>query len=86
MNGNEELKESAAQKILELEYDNVGCCTLLSNVKAGVGRRDEVEEARNVMREGFQEETRSSCIVVRKVENRKFRIAGLCNSQGTQPI
>uniref|UniRef100_A0A2N9HGM1 Pentatricopeptide repeat-containing protein n=1 Tax=Fagus sylvatica TaxID=28930 RepID=A0A2N9HGM1_FAGSY len=44
VHGDIKLGEYTAQRLLELEPDNVGYHTLLSNVQAGVGRWDEVEE------------------------------------------
>lgn len=49
--GNRELGEYAAQRLLELEPDNVGYYTLLSNTQASFGQWDEVEEIRRVMKE-----------------------------------
>uniref|UniRef100_A0A2N9I5T3 DYW domain-containing protein n=1 Tax=Fagus sylvatica TaxID=28930 RepID=A0A2N9I5T3_FAGSY len=51
VHGDIKLGEYTAQRLLELEPDNVGYHTLLSNVQAGVGRWDEVEEVRRVMNE-----------------------------------
>lgn len=45
-----ELGEYAAQKLLELELDNIGYCTLLSNAQASIGQWNEVEEIRRVMK------------------------------------
>ena len=66
VNGNKEVGEYAAQRVLELESDNVGYYTLLSNVKASVGRWDEVEEVRKVMSEKeFKKKPGWSCIEVK---------------------
>ncbi|KAH7511786.1 hypothetical protein FEM48_Zijuj12G0019600 [Ziziphus jujuba var. spinosa] len=46
-----ELGEYAAQKLLELELDNIGYYTLLSNAQASIGQWNEVEEIRRVMKE-----------------------------------
>ncbi|KAM1321449.1 hypothetical protein ACFX13_014712 [Malus domestica] len=43
--------EYAAQRLLELEPDNAGYYTLLSNTQASVGQWDGVEETRRVMSE-----------------------------------
>ncbi|KAG5003432.1 hypothetical protein JHK84_027697 [Glycine max] len=63
--GSKKFGEYAAQRLLELEPDNAGCYTLLSNVKASVGRWNEVEELRKVISErGLKKEPRRSCIEV----------------------
>jgi len=49
--GNKKFGEYAAQRLSELEPDNAGYYTLLSNIKASVGRWDEVEKLRRVMTE-----------------------------------
>ncbi|GKV41601.1 hypothetical protein SLEP1_g49108 [Rubroshorea leprosula] len=49
IHGDRELGEYAAQRILELEPDNVGYYTLLSNVQACTGKWNEVEEVRKAM-------------------------------------
>lgn len=49
VHGNREFGEYAAQRILELEPDNIGYHTLLSNVQACSGRWNEVEEVRKAM-------------------------------------
>lgn len=49
VHGHRKLGEYAAQKLLELEPDNVGYHTLLSNVQASAGRWAEVEEVRRAM-------------------------------------
>ena len=51
VHGDIKFGEYTAQRLLELEPDNVGYHTLLINVQAGVGRWDEVEEVRRVMNE-----------------------------------
>ncbi|CAL5431073.1 unnamed protein product [Camellia sinensis] len=48
--GNHKLGEYAAQRLLELERDNAGYYTLLSNVQAIVERWAEVEEIRSCMK------------------------------------
>ena len=65
MYGSKKFGEYAAQRLLELEPDNAGCYTLLSNVKASVGRWNEVEELRKVISErGLKKKPRRSCIEV----------------------
>ncbi|XVF56247.1 hypothetical protein PTKIN_Ptkin06aG0103500 [Pterospermum kingtungense] len=49
VHGHRKLGEYAAQQLLELEPDNVGYHTLLSNVQASTGRWAEVEEVRRAM-------------------------------------
>ncbi|MED6126065.1 hypothetical protein PIB30_074796 [Stylosanthes scabra] len=49
--GNRRFGEYAAERLLELEPHNAGYYTLLSNIKASVGRWNEVEELRRVMNE-----------------------------------
>ncbi|KAL6141351.1 hypothetical protein ACLB2K_059640 [Fragaria x ananassa] len=49
--GNIELGQYAAQRLLELEPDNVGYFTLWSNTQASVGQWDEAEEIRRTMKE-----------------------------------
>ncbi|KAM7500083.1 hypothetical protein LguiA_024497 [Lonicera macranthoides] len=51
IHNNQKLGEFAAKRILELEPDNAGYYTLLSNVQASGKKWDEVEEVRNVMEE-----------------------------------
>ncbi|XP_054801558.1 pentatricopeptide repeat-containing protein At4g19191, mitochondrial-like [Prosopis cineraria] len=66
--GNEKVGEYAAQKLLELEPDNAGYYTLLSNVKASAGRWDEVEGLRRVMSEkNLKRKPGWSCIEVKGV-------------------
>ncbi|XP_058728246.1 pentatricopeptide repeat-containing protein At4g35130, chloroplastic-like [Vicia villosa] len=66
--GNKMIGEYAAQRILELESDNAGYYTLLSNVKASVGRWNEVEELRRVMSEKkLKKKPGWSCIEVKGV-------------------
>ncbi|KAA8518050.1 hypothetical protein F0562_015530 [Nyssa sinensis] len=49
--GDQKLGEYAAQKLLELEPDNAGYYTLLSNIQASVGRWAGVEEIRSAMKD-----------------------------------
>ncbi|XP_059647433.1 pentatricopeptide repeat-containing protein At4g35130, chloroplastic [Cornus florida] len=54
-NRNLELAEFAAKQILSLEHDNSGCYVLLSNMYAEVGRWDDVERIKGLMKkEGVQ--------------------------------
>ncbi|KAK7355142.1 hypothetical protein VNO80_14388 [Phaseolus coccineus] len=63
--GNKKFGEYAAQRLLELEPDNAGYYTLLSNIKASVGRWDEVEKLRRVMSErDLKKKPGWSCIEV----------------------
>lgn len=64
--GNRKFGEYAAQRLLEIEPDNVGYYTLLSNVKASEGRWNEVEELRRVMSEkNLKKKPGWSCIEVK---------------------
>ncbi|XP_061362792.1 pentatricopeptide repeat-containing protein At1g11290, chloroplastic-like [Gastrolobium bilobum] len=66
--GNKKFGEYAAQRLLELEPDNAGYYTLLSNVKASVGRWNEVEELRRVMSKmDLKKKPGWSCIEVKGV-------------------
>lgn len=66
--GNKKIGEYTAQKLLELEPDNAGYYTLLSNVKASVGRWNEVEELRRAMNEkDLKKKPGWSCIEVNGV-------------------
>lgn len=66
--GNKKIGEYTAQRLLELEPDNAGYFTLLSNVKASNGRWDEVEELRKVMIErNLKKKPGWSCIEVKGV-------------------
>ncbi|KAK7278859.1 hypothetical protein RJT34_23898 [Clitoria ternatea] len=66
--GNKKLGEYAAQRLLELEPDNAGYYTLLSNVKASVGRWNEVEELRRVMSEmDIKKKPGWSCVEVKGI-------------------
>ncbi|XP_073156944.1 pentatricopeptide repeat-containing protein At4g19191, mitochondrial-like, partial [Henckelia pumila] len=47
----QKVSEYASDKIFELENQNAGYYTLLCNVRARVGRWDEVEEVRNAMKD-----------------------------------
>jgi pentatricopeptide repeat protein len=49
IHGNTKLGKYTAARLLDLEPNNVGYHTLLSNVQASVGQWDEVEEVRRVM-------------------------------------
>lgn len=49
VHGHKKVGEYAAQRLLELESDNVGYHTLLSNVQASTGQWAEVEEVRRAM-------------------------------------
>ncbi|RDX63922.1 Pentatricopeptide repeat-containing protein, partial [Mucuna pruriens] len=63
--GNKKIGEYAAQRLLELEPNNAGYYTLLSNVKASAGRWNEVEELRRVMSErDLKKKPGWSCIEV----------------------
>lgn len=60
------LGEYAAEKLLELEPDNVGYYTLWSNIEASVERWGEVEEVRRVMHErDLKKKPGWSCIEVK---------------------
>ncbi|XP_028808711.1 pentatricopeptide repeat-containing protein At4g19191, mitochondrial-like [Neltuma alba] len=66
--GNQKVGEYAAERLLELEPDNAGYYTLLSNVKASAGRWDEVEELRTAMTEkNLKKKPGWSCIEVNGV-------------------
>lgn len=66
--GNKTLGEYTAQRLLELEPDNAGYHTLLSNVKASAGRWNEVEELRREMSEkDLKKKPGWSCIEVKGV-------------------
>lgn len=66
--GDKRVGEYAAERLLELEPDNAGYYTLLSNVKASVGRWDEVEELRRVMSEKhLKKKPGWSCIEVKGI-------------------
>ncbi|XP_027364305.1 pentatricopeptide repeat-containing protein At5g16860-like [Abrus precatorius] len=66
--GNKKFGEYAALRLLELEPNNAGYYTLLSNVKASVGRWNEVEELRRVMSErDLKKKPGWSCIEVKEV-------------------
>uniref|UniRef100_A0A151UG03 Uncharacterized protein n=1 Tax=Cajanus cajan TaxID=3821 RepID=A0A151UG03_CAJCA len=78
--GNKFFGEYAAQRLLELEPDNVGYYTLLSNVKACVGKWNEVEELRRVMSErDLKKKPGWSCIEVNGV------IHGFVSSDKSHP-
>ena len=65
---NKRFGEYAAERLLELEPDNAGYYTLLSNTKASVGRWNEVEELRSVMIEkDLKKKPGWSCIEVNGV-------------------
>ncbi|XP_050229235.1 pentatricopeptide repeat-containing protein At4g35130, chloroplastic-like, partial [Mercurialis annua] len=49
VHGDKKAAEFAARRLLELESDNVGYYTILSNIQASVGNWNEVEEVRIVM-------------------------------------
>ncbi|PSS15706.1 Pentatricopeptide repeat-containing protein [Actinidia chinensis var. chinensis] len=51
VHGNQKFAEYAAQRLLELEHDNAGYYTLISNVQALVERWDDVEEVRRRMKD-----------------------------------
>ncbi|KAL6987236.1 hypothetical protein U1Q18_012987 [Sarracenia purpurea var. burkii] len=51
VHGNQQIGEYAAQRLLELEPNNAGYYTLLSNVQAIVERWDKVEEVRRCMKD-----------------------------------
>ncbi|CAK7342724.1 unnamed protein product [Dovyalis caffra] len=51
MHADEKVGNFAAQRAMELEPDDVGYCTLLSNVQASTGKWSEVEELRRDMHE-----------------------------------
>ncbi|KAK7345101.1 hypothetical protein VNO77_15536 [Canavalia gladiata] len=66
--GNKKFGEYAARRLLELEPDNAGYYTLLSNMGASVGRWNEVEELRRVMSErDLKKKPGWSCIEVKDV-------------------
>ncbi|XP_077220317.1 tetratricopeptide repeat (TPR)-like superfamily protein [Tasmannia lanceolata] len=50
-NRNIELAEFAAESIFALQHDNTGCYILLSNMYAEMGRWDDVERVRSLMKE-----------------------------------
>lgn len=78
--GNKKFGEYAAQRLLELEPHNAGYYTLLSNVKASVGRWNEVEELRRVMSErDLKKKPGWSCIEVNRV------IHGFVSSDKSHP-
>ncbi|KAJ9181028.1 hypothetical protein P3X46_009203 [Hevea brasiliensis] len=51
VHGDRKIGEFAAQRLLEVEPDNVGYHTVLSNIQACVGKWDVVEEVRKIMHE-----------------------------------
>ncbi|XP_015583544.1 pentatricopeptide repeat-containing protein At4g33990 [Ricinus communis] len=64
VHGDKKVGEFAAQRLLEMESDNVGYYTLLSNIQAMVGKWDEVEQVRKVIHEKDLRKTPGwSCIV-----------------------
>ncbi|MED6215746.1 hypothetical protein PIB30_000751 [Stylosanthes scabra] len=66
--GNRRFGEYAAERLLELEPHNAGYYTLLSNIKASVGRWNEVEELRRVMNEkDLKKKPGWSCIEIKGV-------------------
>ncbi|MED6123403.1 hypothetical protein PIB30_048883 [Stylosanthes scabra] len=65
---NRRFGEYAAERLMELEPHNAGYYTLLSNIKASVGRWNEVEELRRVMNEmDLKKKPGWSCIEIKGV-------------------
>ncbi|KAH7521105.1 hypothetical protein JRO89_XSUnG0111900 [Xanthoceras sorbifolium] len=63
IHGDRKLGEYVAQRLMELEPDNVGYYTLLCNIQASVGQWVEVEEVRRVMNEkNLKKKPAWSCI------------------------
>ncbi|KAG7958808.1 hypothetical protein I3843_10G036600 [Carya illinoinensis] len=63
IHGDIKLVEYTAERLLELEPDNVGYHILLSNVQASVGQWEEVEEVRRVVNEEYMKKKPGwSCI------------------------
>ena len=68
VHGDKKVGEYAAEKLMELEPDNVGYYTIWSNIEASVGRWGEVEEVRREMHErDLKKKPGWSCIEVKGV-------------------
>ncbi|KAK4491466.1 hypothetical protein RD792_002216 [Penstemon davidsonii] len=69
---NIEVAELAADRIFSLDNDNTGCCVLLSNMYADVGRWDDVARVRDLMKNRGLEKTTGCSIVECNGKTYKF--------------
>uniref|UniRef100_A0A2C9VDQ0 Pentatricopeptide repeat-containing protein n=1 Tax=Manihot esculenta TaxID=3983 RepID=A0A2C9VDQ0_MANES len=72
VHGDRKIGEFAAQRLLEVEPDNVGYHTVLSNIQACAGKWETVEEVRKIMHEKELRKTPGWSYIEEKMKNYFF--------------